>query len=171
MTVHEYTHLLIETIIETAKIEPIYKHKIIRKIHKLQAYRDFQNRKLVDKQVQKAHRPVSKIVFHMVPVHIQQVMRLSCEKNEVDLVEFCSNRRKDEIVEAQRYVIYFLHREMRVSCNMVGRWFMKDHSTILHACSAHENAYETRKMYKMVYDSFKQEALEIIARALPLSKP
>jgi chromosomal replication initiation ATPase DnaA len=171
MTVHEYTHELIDTIMKTANIEPILKHKIVRKIHNLRSYRDFCNRKLVDKQIQKSHRPVSKIVFHMVPAHIQQVMKLSCEKNEVDLVEFCSNRRKDEIVEAQRYVIYFLHKEMKVSCNMVGRWFMKDHSTILHACTAHENAYDTRKMYSMVYDSFRQEALEIIARALPLSKP
>jgi chromosomal replication initiation ATPase DnaA len=165
MTLHDYTHEILDAIIKIANIDPLVRHKLIRKIHNLQTYRDYKNRAILPKKSNKPYRPVAKIVFHKIPAVIQQVIFLACEKNEVDLEQFCSNRRNRDILEAQRHVIYFLHRETKYTSTKVATWFMKDHSTILHACNTHEDLYETNRLYAMVYDSFKEGALKIISEA------
>lgn len=161
-TIHDYTLEIVETAINAAKIEPILKHKILRKVYKLKSYKDFKNRQLAEKKVLKERKPPAKIVFHNVPKPIQKVMILACEKNDIDLESFCSNTRKDDVVEAQRMVMYFLHKEIRYSSLKVGSWFMKDHSTILHSCGVHEQRIDTEKLYATIYKNFHEEALGII---------
>lgn len=161
-TVHDYTLEIVETAIKAANIEPIYKHKILSKVYKLKSYKDFKNRQLAEKKILKERKPPAKIVFHTVPKPIQKIMILACEKNDIDLESFCSNSRKDDVIETQRMVMYFLHKQIKYSSLKVGKWFMKDHSTILYSCGVHEERVETEKLYSAIYKNFCDEALGII---------
>lgn len=161
MTLHDYTHEILNAVIKIADIDPLVRHKLVRKIHNLKTYRDYKNRLILPKSTNKPHRPVAKIVFHKIPSYAQQIIMLACRKNEIDLEYFCSNRRKSDVIETQRAVIYFLHKETKYASTRIALWFMKDHSTILHACNKHEDLYQTDRMYAMIYDNFKEEALKI----------
>lgn len=163
MTLHDYTQEIIDTVFKSIEIDSLERHKVLRKVRNLKIYKEFKNRLIEPKKFNKPHRPVAKIVFHRIPVTVQQVILLACRKNEVTLEDFCSNRRLGDIVETQRAVIYFLHREVRYTSTKVASWFMKDHSTMIHACKTHEDYYDTNKLYAKVYDSFKEEALKIIS--------
>jgi chromosomal replication initiation ATPase DnaA len=164
MTLHDYTHELLDTIVKIANIDTLVKHKLIRKIHKLDAYRQYKNKSIVPKKPEKPYRPVAKIVFHKIPASIQQVIILACDKYDIQLEQFCSNRRTRDTLEAQRSVIYFLHRDSKYTSTKVAMWFMKDHSTILHACKTHEDYLDTNRLYASVYKNFREEALKIISQ-------
>lgn len=162
-TIYEYTMEIVDTVMKAAKLDSIHKHKILSEIHKLKSYKNFKHRVLSDKKVLRPRKPHAKLVFHTVPSIVQKIIILSCEKNEIDLELFCSNRRFADVLDAQRMVIYFLHKDVCYNSVKVGRWFMKDHSTILNACSVHEARIEREKLYRAVYANFQQEANKIIS--------
>jgi hypothetical protein len=163
--VQEYTMEIIDIVMKAANIEDIYKHKILKQIYKNESYRKFKTRILVDKKSMAPRKPQVKLVFHTLPASIQRIIILSCQENEVDLEVFCSNTRKEEVLEAQRMVIFFLHKKVGYNSVRVAMWFMKHHSTILHACNVHETRIETEKIYTAIYKRFSEEAMKIISEA------
>jgi hypothetical protein len=163
MTIHEYTSELIDLIMKTANIEPILRHKIVRKVGNFKPYRDHRNKNLTPKKVLNPRKPSEPIDFFKLPIKIQKVIMLACEKNDIEVQTFCSNRRKEDIVETQRHVSYFLHKEVKLSCTKIAGWFKKDHSSILHACNTHTDYYLTNKLYMKLYDYFREEAMKIIS--------
>jgi len=53
---------------------------------------------------------------------------------KMNLADLISTRRLGDIVRVRNCVIYyFMTRMSGVTCNMLGRYFNRDHSTILHA--------------------------------------
>jgi chromosomal replication initiation ATPase DnaA len=165
MNVKQYTEELIDLFMKVTDAEPILKHKILRKVGVFKPYKDHKHKLLTSKRVMKPKRPVAPMVFINLPSKIQRLIILACEKHELSVQDFCSNRRHEEIVEAQRQVIYFLHKEARCSSKKVGLWFMKDHSTVLHACNVHNDYYETNKIYRSMYNYFREEANSIISES------
>jgi chromosomal replication initiation ATPase DnaA len=163
MTIHEYTSELIDLIMKTADIEPILRHKIVRRVSTFKPYKDHKYKKLTPLKVLSPRKPNETIDFFKLPIKIQKIILLACEKNDIEVQSFCSNRRKEDIVETQRHVSYFLHKEIKLSSTKIAGWFKKDHSTILHACSTHADYYLTNKLYMKLYDYFKEEALKIIS--------
>ena len=160
MTIHEYTHELIGAIVNTAKLDSLTKHKIVRKIHSMKLYKDFKGRKLDEVKTQKTKRPTAPLAYHKLPSSVKEVIKLACEKHELDLHEFCSNRRLSDITDCQRQVIYLLHKDFKYSCTKVALWFIKDHSTILYACKKHIDLYETNRMYARLYDIILEQTKE-----------
>jgi len=160
--IHDYTLEIIDTVMNAANVEDIYRHKILKHVYNLKSYKDFKHRELPERKPMTFKKPAVKLVFHTVPNHVQKIMLLSCEKNDIDIDAFCSNRRFPEILEAQRMVIFFLHKHVNYNSVKVARWFMKDHSTILNACRVHEARMETEKLYQIIYKNFSQEAMKII---------
>ena len=162
MNIQEYTSELIDLIMKTANIEPIYRHKIVKKIGTFKPYKEHKHKKLTPMRVLSPRKPVETIKFFELPALLQKLIILACEKYDIDVNKFCSNRRQEDIVETQRNLIYFLHKELKYTSTKIGRWFKKDHSTVLHACSTHANYYLTDKLYRKVYDNFNEEAMKLI---------
>jgi chromosomal replication initiation ATPase DnaA len=171
MTLHEYTHELIDEIIKIANIDSLTKHKIIRRVHNLKTYKELKLKNLSVKKLQKPRRPVAQIPFHTLPAKIQQVMLIACSKYDITIQEFCSNRKTDDIVDTQRHVIFYLHKYLGYSSKKVGMFFMKDHSTVLHACRVHFDRLEVERIYNSLYQSIKREANEVIFEASPQPTP
>ena len=162
MTIKDYTEEIVDTIMKVADIEPIQKYKILRKIHTLKNYKDFRYKTLEIKKMTKPRKETSRIPFHALTIKNQKLIIAACEKFDISVDEFCSNYKTTEIVEAQRVVIYFLHKIMGMSSKKVGMIFMKDHSSILHACQKHYDKMEIDSMYSKLYYAFKKEAERVI---------
>lgn len=160
MTIHDYTHEMIEAIVNTAKLDSLTKHKIVRKIHLMKIYKDFRTRKLEEVKPQKRKRPSAPMSYNVLPASVKEVIKLACEKHEIDLHEFCSNRRLTDITDCQRQVIYLLHKEFKYSCTKVASWFIKDHSTILYACKKHNDLVDTNRMYARLYQVILDQTRE-----------
>lgn len=163
MTIHDYTYQIVDAIMKAAQVDPIYKYKISRNIGKLDVYKNFKHRKITERKITAPKRPRTRVPFNTLPIHIQKIILLACEKHDMDIETFCSDSRKTDKIEAQRNVMYFLHREVGYTSTKVAKFFMKDHSTVLHACNAHNDIYETSSMYAKIYDIFKEEAMKVIA--------
>ena len=155
MTLHDYTHEIINAVINTAKLDSLTRHKIVRKVHSMKSYRDFKHRKIEEVKLQTLKRMSRPLSYTNLPNSIKQVINIACEKHEIDLHEFCSNRRLSDIIDCQRQVIYLLHKEYHFSCTKVASWFIKDHSTILHSCKKHLDLMDTTKMYARLYGSIR----------------
>jgi len=160
MTIHDYTHEMIEAIVNTAKLDSLTKHKIVRKIHSLKMYKDFKTRKLEEVKLQKHKRPTAPMSFSSLPASVKEVIKIACDKHEIDIHEFCSNRRLTDIIDCQRQVIYLLHKEFKYSCTKVALWFIEDHSTILHSCKKHCDLVETNRMYARLYQVILEQTNE-----------
>ena len=170
MNLHEYTHEIIDEIVKLANIDSLTKHKIIRRVHTLKSYRELKLKDLTIKK-QKPKRPAVKIPFHVLPVNVQQIVKIACEKYDIKIEDFCSNRRFEDVIDAQRHVIFYLHKWLNYSSKKVGLYFMKDHSTILHACHVHYDQLEVDRIYSSLYFSIKKEADVIIFGASPPPTP
>lgn len=171
MTLHDYTNEIIDIIMKAANVEPIVKHKILKRVYANKNYKNFKSRSLVYKKQEGPRRKTARIVFHTLPPKIQELMLLACKLYELDIVEFCSNNRKDDTISAQRNVMFYLHRVLGYSSTKVGMYFMKDHSTILNACQVHNDRLEVERMYYSIYKTFREEANKIIFEASPQPKP
>lgn len=152
MTFHDYTHEIIAVVVDAAKLDSLTRHKIVRKIHSLKSYRDFKTRKIEEPKPQKTKRTTRPLSFNVLPSTVKAVIKIACEKHELEIHDFCSNRRLGDITDCQRQVIYLLHKEYHFSCTKVAQWFIKDHSTILYSCKKHCDLMETTKMYAKLYE-------------------
>lgn len=171
MNLQQYTHEVIDEIVKIANLDSLVRHKLIRRIHNLKSYKEFKYKNLTIKKPEGPRKKTPVIPFHSLPVKVQKIMLLACEKYDLDIVSFCSNVRKEEIVDAQRNVIFYLHKNLGYSCNKVAGYFMKDHSTILHACKVHSNRLDVDKMYGKLFYAFNYEADKVIFEALPQPTP
>jgi chromosomal replication initiation ATPase DnaA len=167
MTLHEYTHEIIDEIIKIANIEPLVRHKITRRIHSLKTYKELKSKTLAIKKSEKPRKAIAQIPFHTLPSKIQKIMLISCQKYDITIEEFCSNRRVGDNVDCQRHVIFYLHKYLGYSSKKVGMFFMKDHSTILNACQVHNDKMEVERVYSSFYIAIKREADAIIFEASP----
>lgn len=171
MNLHQYTHEVIDEIVKIANLDSLVRHKIIRRIHNFKPYKEYKNKDLTIRKARTLYRKTPAIPFRRLPIKIQGVMLAACEKYDLDIVSFCSNSRKREVVDAQRNTIFYLHKNLGYSCGKVAGYFMKDHSTILHACNTHFDRLDVDKMYSKIFYAFKYEADKIIFESEPQSTP
>lgn len=163
MTIKEYTNEIIDMVMSTLQVDPIHKYGVIKRVHSMKSFKEFHYRKLEGKKLPRKRKSPARIPFSGLSTVVQKLILLSCEKYDVDVFTFCENYRESDVMFAQRNVIYFLRNQMRYSYPKIGLIFMKDHSTIMHACKVHLDDYETDKMYRRIYNSFQEEALKIIS--------
>lgn len=78
-------------------------------------------------------RPVS--TFEDLPDHVQIIFNAVSENMNTNVISLLSNSRKREIVEARQTAIYLCYEYVNQSPSTIGRWFNRDHSTVLHAIS------------------------------------
>jgi chromosomal replication initiation ATPase DnaA len=171
MNIKDYTEEIVDMIMKVAHIEPIQKHKILRKVQTLKSYKEFRYKTLETKKQAKPRKPTSPIPFSKLTTKNQKLIIAACEKFDMSVNDFCTNYKTNEIVEVQRVVIYFMHVILGFSSKKVGLIFMKDHSTILNACQVHRDKMEVDRMYSQLYYAFKKEAEKIIFESLPPPKP
>lgn len=171
MNLHQYTHELIDEIVKIANLDSLVRHKIIRRIHNFKPYKEYKNKDLTIRKARQLYRKTAVIPFRNLPNKIKSVMLFACEKYDLDIITFCSNSRKREVVDAQRNVIFYLHKDLKYSCGKVAGYFMKDHSTILHACKVHQDRMDVDKMYGRIYNAIKYESDLIIFESEPQPIP
>lgn len=56
--------------------------------------------------------------------------------------------RRQQVRWARQVIIYILHRELKISCNVVGKHFNRDHTTVLSSCRRVENLIATERDVK-----------------------
>jgi chromosomal replication initiator protein len=66
--------------------------------------------------------------------------------------------RKREVVEARQVLMAHKKKETGNSLAKVGRSFLKDHATVLHAIKTVKNLRETDKAFRRKYDTFIERA-------------
>jgi len=82
MNVQQYTHEVIDEIVKIANLDSLVRHKLIRRIHNLKSYKEFKYKNLTIKKPEGPRKKTPVIPFHSLPVKVQKIMLLACEKYE-----------------------------------------------------------------------------------------
>jgi chromosomal replication initiator protein len=83
---------------------------------------------------------------------IQQV----CKRFEVTVKQMESKNRKREIVEPRQIVFYLLWRYSYSSLKTIGRYFNRDHTTVIHGRDTVQNLIDTDDVYRQEIQRFEE---------------
>jgi chromosomal replication initiation ATPase DnaA len=70
--------------------------------------------------------------------------------------DMMSTKRDREIVDARRIAYAIARFEFKFTLNSIGRYFNKNHATILHQVNTHEGWIQTEDDYRSKYDEVKK---------------
>ncbi len=104
-------------------------------------------REMIDKFIRSNVREVS----------IEYIQKVVFDYFNLSVDKIQSSSRKREIVQARQLAMYFSKKLTKNSLAIIGsRCGNKDHSTVLHACKAVSNLYNTDKKYKTWVDDLEK---------------
>lgn len=90
----------------------------------------------------------------------QKIMKIVCKYCEVSREELRSNGRKTELVEARHLAIYFIYTHVpKVTSARVGRYFNRDHSTVLNSIKCVKSFKDTDPAFKSQFEFLEREIL------------
>lgn len=80
-----------------------------------------------------------------MPKNVQTILTTVCEHFFISESEVLSKNRKGEIVRVRHLVMYFCLTHLQMTQIQVGRYFDRDHSSVVHAKKAIEgfNSYDS----------------------------
>jgi hypothetical protein len=87
---------------------------------------------------------------------IELIEKYICEQEKIDPVLLHSKSRKTELKEA-RQMIMVLAREKNYTLTMAGKYFCRDHCTVLNAEKIISNLCATDKYFNEKFERYKRE--------------
>jgi chromosomal replication initiation ATPase DnaA len=88
---------------------------------------------------------------------IEEIVETICKLMDVDIYDVLYTKsRKRNIVECRYFGMYFIRKHipnsykngMQVSYETIGKYYKKDHATVMHAVSLMEHLIKTNKEYR-----------------------
>ncbi|HHT04302.1 MAG TPA: chromosomal replication initiator protein DnaA [Bacteroidales bacterium] len=90
-------------------------------------------------------------------VSIEYIQKVVFDYFNIPIAKIQSLTRKREIVQARQLAMYFSKKHTKNSLAIIGtKCGNKDHATVLHACKAVKNLYNTDKKYKAWVDDLEK---------------
>lgn len=82
-----------------------------------------------------------------IPLWVREIIREVSAKHDISPGEMISDSRRRNVIVARNEAIYLVKSvKMALSSPVIGRWFGKDHTTILHCLSSHAAKYDLPKL-------------------------
>lgn len=87
-------------------------------------------------------------------VSINRVIEMVCEHFSVSIERLRSKNRSRNICYPRHVAMYLIYQHCMKSCQNVGNWFNRDHTTVLHAIKSIKNLIETDPTIRREIDMF-----------------
>jgi hypothetical protein len=105
---------------------------------------------------------------------IENYKKLTAEYFNLELNEIFSKKRDLELVEARRFLMYYIKQNYKFTLKYIGKLVNSaDHSTVLHNLEVHQNYLDTDRKYKGKYETYNDKLKnkkELFANNKDLSK-
>jgi len=85
-------------------------------------------------------------------------------KSEVHLNRIFENTRKREVAQARQLCMYFAERYTILSLGNIGRFYNRDHSTVLHAIKTINNLIDIDKSFKSFVEDIDLELRALLKK-------
>jgi len=85
-----------------------------------------------------------------------------CQGEGVELDDLKMPARWIEILYPRQLIMYFTYKKGIASLSTIGRFFHKNHATVIHACKVIQNYYDTDKYKHKIIDSYNKKFNEIM---------
>ena len=85
-----------------------------------------------------------------------------CEFFMLNPVDIKGKSRKKELVEARFHIMKMLKINTELSLSMIGRLFSRDHSTVIHAISTHNDLCSTDKVFLAKWMEFEKYVIKLL---------
>lgn len=82
----------------------------------------------------------------------REIVRKIAARNEVSVADIMSASRKAPIVAARQMAMYRLRANLGLSYPAIGKFFNRDHSTVMHACQKVKEEIQRRYLLKSKED-------------------
>jgi hypothetical protein len=99
----------------------------------------------------------------------ERVLKIIDIVNKMYGIDCRQNTRRREVVIPRQIAMYFIYKNVKVSSPCVGRYFKRDHATVLYAVKVVENIIESRSRDDKVYKEEIAEMRQDIKKHLELS--
>lgn len=92
-----------------------------------------------------------------------EIVNIVCDGCKIPLDDLRGRSTKTPIVEARHLAIYFTYNNVpKMSSNILGRYFDRDHSTVLHSIQKVKDFKQYDKAFKSQFDFLEREVLRAI---------
>ncbi len=118
-----------------------------------------------NQRVPMVNRPV--IPYEDLPVKVRLIMSAVCHHYGVRPEDILVKSRKKEVVEPRHMAMYFCAEYVMPSPSVIGRWFNRDHSSVLTALANVKNHHSLEKRYKKRFDQ-AHESIKIVLNEINL---
>lgn len=93
----------------------------------------------------------------------QKIISIVCRYCEVTREQLQSGRRITELVEARHLAVYFISTHVRkATSTRIGRYFNRDHTTVLHSIKCVNDFKDTDQAFKSQFEFLEREVLKAI---------
>ena len=90
---------------------------------------------------------------------IEEVAAVACNIHNVKFADITTARRDNDLDIVRGYIYYFCRNELQMTFASIGKYFNRDHSTILYAVKKFKNELLEKPEKEIIYNEFKFELL------------
>ena len=90
---------------------------------------------------------------------IEEVTAVACHLHNVSLREITTSKRDKDLDIVRGYIYFFCRNELQLTFSSIGKYFNRDHSTILYAVKKFKTELLEMPEKEIIYNEFKFELL------------